>query len=445
MKLRSVYSPKLILTAQAQFLRVMTRVVEQFSHLDLADFSTVSDVLSRLAAYVREFGDDATAEDSAPVLSALNRYDDGAEAADSEPAFTVDYRRLFAESSELDDAALTLAVTTLLQDFQSAPQDVFRRIADYLRTFAEEVAEPTDALLGFAVVKRLTDLPILTDGAPVFGVRKALADATQMLDQLRLSPRLGQYETLIVSEARKLATGKLFAETSKPLDLARLTPLLRFVDTQADFSEQLTLSAGLKINESGQYVEGFGDYVTEDYFLKTPQLLETAFLFDVNKSLAEGAAAADALSLAFATLFADVLNAPTDTAKLTPLLGLLDTQALTDSRLFSVGKALSELATFTESTRLVTAKPLTETPVIVDALTRVATQYRTFADSFSAAESFVRRTAKPFTDSATPADAPKKHLFLQFLEGGDYAVSGYFEVDDYVVGGIATGDSLTIV
>lgn len=444
MKLRSVYSPKLILTAQAQFLRIMTRVVEQFSSLDLSDAATVADVFARMAAYVRGFSDEAASTDEAPMFAATKPVEDAAEPIDAEPALTVGYRRLFTEASGLDDTTLTLAVTTLLQDFQSAPQDVFSRIAEYLRDFADEVAEPTDALLGFAVAKRLTDLPVPADGAPVFAVRKALNDAAQMLDQLRMSPRLGQYETLIASDARKLTPGKFFAETSRPLDLVRLVPLARFADATGGFIEQTTLAAGLKINESGQYVEGYGDYVDEDYFLKTPQLTETAFLFSVNKALADGAAAADALALALTTLLADVVDEPLDTAKLTPMLRLLESQGLTEALLFNAGKALADLATFTETAKLTATKRLTDTQAVADVLTRVATQYRAATDSFGATETLIRSLAKALTDSASADDAPQKHLTLRFLEGGEYAESGYFEADDYVVGGVAIGDSLTI-
>ncbi len=364
MKLRSVYAPKLILTAQAQFLRVMTRVVEQFSQLDLSDMASASDLLSRVASYVRDFADEVNTG---------------------------------------------------------------------------------DVLLDIELTKGLNDAATLIDTAMSRHPSKALTEAATLLDSVRVRLTRVLSDLAQVADSARLAPGKGLTETSKPLDLAKLAPKLVQADAVSNYLESMSLSAGLKIKESGQYVDGYGDYVDEDYFLKTPQLLETAFLFDVNKALAEGAAAADAMTKALSTLLADVLDAPVDAVKLNPLLGLTESQALTESQLFAVGKSLSDLAAFTETAKFATTKPLTDTQSVVDVLTRVATQYRTLTDSFGTTESLIRAMAKPFTDSAAPADAPKKHLFLKLLEGGEYAVSGYFEVDDYVVGGIATGDSLTIV
>jgi len=363
MKLRSVYAPKLILTAQAQFLRIMTRVVEQFSQLDLSDVATASDLLSRIASYVRDFADEVNTG---------------------------------------------------------------------------------DVLLDIELTKGLNDAAALIDTALTRHPSKALTEAATLLDAARIRLTRVLSNLVQTGDSTRLAPGKGITETSKTLDLAKLTPKLVQADAVSEYLESLSLRAGLRISESGQYVDGFGDYVDEDYFLKTPQLLETAFLFDVNKALSEGAAAADALSLAFSTLLADALDAPVDTIKLNPLLGLAESQALTESQLFAVGKFLTELATFTDYTQLAARKRLTETQSVVDVLTRVATQYRTLTDSFGTTESLIRTLAKSLSDSATPADAPKKHLFLKLLEGGEYAESGYFEVDDYVVGGIATGDSLTI-
>ena len=363
MKLRSVYAPKLILTAQAQFLRIMTRVVEQFSQLDLSDVATASDLLSRIASYVRDFADEVNTG---------------------------------------------------------------------------------DVLLDIELIKGLNDAAALIDTALTRQTGKALSEAATLLDTARIRLTRVLSDLVQTGDSTRLAPGKGITETSKPLDLARLTPKLVQADAVSEYLECLSLRAGLRINESGQYVDGFGDYVDEDYFLKTPQLLETAFLFGVNKALSEGAAAADALALAFSTLLADALDVPVDTIKLNPLLGLAESQALTESQLFAVGKSIADLATFTETTRLAATKRLTEAQSVVDVLTRVATQYRTLTDSFGTTESLFRTLAKPLSDSATPADAPKKHLFLKLLEGGEYAESGYFEVDDYVVGGIATGDSLTI-
>lgn len=363
MKLRSVYAPKLILAAQAQFLRVMVGVVEQFANLDLIDATTATDALTRFAAYVRDFAD------------------------------TVD---------------------------------------------------TGDTLVDLGVTKGLLDAAELIDTALTRNTGKSLSEAVTLLDtaRLRLSQKVSEWVT--PSDTVERTPGKAFAETGKPLDLPRLTPGLKPADAVTEYLESLTLSAGLKINESGQYVEGFGDYVDEDYFLKTPAAVETEFLFSVNKALSEGAAAADALTKSLTTPLADTVDEPADTVKLTSLLGLTESQTLAESQLFAVGKALSDLAAFTETTRLTTTKPLTDTAAVADVLTRVAAQYRTLTDSFGTTESLIRTLAKLVSDSATPADAPKKHLFLKLLEGGEYAESGYFEADDYVVGGIATGDALTI-
>lgn len=363
MKLRSVYAPKLILTAQAQFLRVMTRVVEQFSRLDLSDIAAANDLLSRVAAYVRDFADEVSTGDT---------------------------------------------------------------------------------LVDFEITKGLNDAAELIDAALTRNTTKTLSDAAALLDTARLRLTRVLSDLVQTGDVAKRMSGKGLTETSKPLDLAKLTPKSVQADAVSEYLESLSFSAGMKINESGQYVDGYGDYVDEDYFLKTPQLLETAFLFDVNKSLAEGAAAADALSLAFSTLLTDALDAPVDAILLRPLLGLSESQALTESQLFAVGKFLTELATFTDYTQLAARKRLTDTQPVADVLTRIAAQYRTLTDSFGTTEALIRTLTKPLSDSATPADAPKKHLFLKLLEGGEYAVSGYFEADDYVVGGIAAGDSLTI-
>ena len=361
MKLRGVYAPKLILAAQAQFLRVMISVVEQFANLDLSDATTAMDVLTRFAAYARGFAD------------------------------TVD---------------------------------------------------TGDTLVDFEVTKGLLDAAELIDTALTLGTGKALSDAATLLDTARLRLTRVISDLAQTSDAATRTTGKAFTEIGKPLDLPRLTPGLKPSDSVTEYLESLTLLAGKTLVESGVYVEV--GYVDEDYVLKTPAAVETEFLLGVNKALAEGAAAADTLALTVNTLLADTVDEPVDTAKLDSLLGLLESQGLTEALLFNAGKTLTDSAGSADSPRLRTSRPLTDTQAVTDVLTRVATQYRTATDSAVFVDGLIQTITKILADTAAPDDAHQKHLSLKFQEGGEYAESGYFEADDYVVGGVAIGDSLTI-
>jgi len=363
MKLRSVYAPKLILTAQAQFLRGMTRLVEQFSHIDLMDIAGVADTLTRFAQYLRDFSDEVSTGDT-------------------------------------------------LRDIE--------------------------------ITKGLQDAAELLDVARTLNISKPLAEAATQIERVALRLTYRTSDLVMPADAVKRTTGKAFAELPKPLDLPRLTPLVRPEDTVDPALDDLKLSAGLRMVESGQYVEGYGDYVTEDYFLKTPQLLETEFLVAVEKALAEGAAAADTLALVYATIFSDTVDTPTDLVRLAPLLAMQDAQAVIDTLLFATTKTLTDTPTVADSARLLATKRTTDLATATDTLTRVATQFRTLLESVGQAETRTFTVGKPLTESASPVDAPKKSFALRFLEGGDYAVTGYFETDDYVVGGVAVGDALTL-
>lgn len=444
MKLRSVYSPKLILTAQAQFLRVMTRVVEQFSHIDLLDETTVLDLFSRIAAYLRSFDESVAAADADLVFD-LNKTtaEDFYTAEDTLPDILVEFKRLFQETPTTLEV-LTFGVETLLEDFQSAPVDTFARVVEYVRAFAEDEAVAADSVQRFAASKALADLPSLQDQAPVFSAAKRLADVYALADAARLTPLLRLVELQFPVDRLSRVTGKVLADAGKPLDLPRLTPGLFPTDSVEPAIDSWVLTAGLQITESGQYVEGYGDYVTEDYFLKTPQALETVFMTGVNKALEEGIAAAEALALTYTTAFGDTLAAPADNASLTPLLGLSEAQPLVDALLSAFNKAVTDAATPTDtSKRSVGYRPAAEVLLAADVFTRVATQFRTLAEQISYSESRKAAISKPFSESATAMDVPKKTYSLRFLEGGDYAVTGYFEADDYVVGGVAVGDALT--
>lgn len=365
MRITGVYSPKLLLKAQAPFLRLLTALVEQFTFVDLKDNATAIEALTRVASYLRELAHSAAA---------------------------------------------------------------------------------TDSLVGVGVIKNLIDAATSIEQATKTA-GKGLSDAVALMDRAALGVARSVSDYYLASDSQVLGAGKTVSDLLASRDYPALTPhpyLSEALDAPVDGVP--VLSAALVWQESGQYVEGYGDYADETYFLKTPQAIETQFLLSAGKSFSETTSLLEALAKSFDRPVADATSGVTDVPTLSPGVGKSEFVACVEALTRAAVKTLADSAAGSETFRFSSAKTLAaDTAASTDAFSKVALQSRTFSDTSNFSDSRIASVAKPFSDSFSASDAPAKTFYISFLEGGEYAVSGYFEAADYVVGGIAVGDSLTHV
>jgi hypothetical protein len=96
-----------------------------------------------------------------------------------------------------------------------------------------------------------------------------------------------------------------------------------------------------------------------------------------------------------------------------------------------------------DTTALKFAKSFLDGGAVSDTATRVATQFRTLADTATYVEGLTFDNRKIFAETKSATDSVGKYITMYLLEGGLYADPNYFVSPDYVSGSLAASESLT--
>lgn len=443
MRITGVYSPKLLLKAQAPFLRLLTALVEQFTFVDLKDNATASEVLVRVASYLRELAHSAAATDSLVSVGVVKNLVDAATTI--EQATRSAGKGLSDAVALMDKAAL--GVTRSASDYYLASDSAIRSAQKLLDL---EKYKATDAL-SYAAQTFRSDNQSAGDAAPV------LSPSLVWLESGEYVEGFGYY-----------ADEAYFLKTPQAVETEFFRSVVKSLSEEADTSlwlEKLAKTLGRAPEDSLMVSDGASKLLATSAVDATTSINDTAVLnptvcphdypyimesvaADSWKSLVpDSATGSDTYTGGYAKQLADLTDTATDAAILAPHPFVSDLVLLTENLVRAAVTCLADTETVVHTDPVLSVRKSIALELVAtsDVVVRSASQFRYLEDTFRGTESRVAEIAKPFADNFASSDAPAKTFYISFLEGGEYSVSGYFEAADYVVGGIAVGDSLTHV
>ena len=336
MKLRGRLTYHLSLHTRATVLRLWARAVESMPYIRVEDAVGVGDLFSKVAIYLREFFDEATANDL------LNRKDVGKALTDE------------AAVSE----ALAYSAVKALADVQ-AVLDVLEREAVYVRTFTES-RPVTDTSFRLAE-KAIADIVDQYNETVTRSFNKGLSDSASGVESVGKSSVKARSDTPIVTDLARRTTGKALTDTAQTSEtLARSTIKQATTDRVQNFSELVAKSItrprsdsvstsdtatrtwgyGRNFSEGGLYAEP--GYFADNYVAKVLEPIDV-FRFTASKPQADSYQVSDSV-----TRIHTGLRAFTDS-----VIGI-------ELRTRTIGKPLTDTLSLTESFALSIFKPITE-------------------------------------------------------------------------------------
>lgn len=336
MRLRGRLTYHLSLHTRATVLRLWARAIENMPYIRVEDVVGVGDLFSRVAVYLREFFDEATANDL------LNRKDVGKALTDE----------AFATES------LAYAAVKALSDVQ-AVLDEFARIAEYERTFAEaatpadvstrelgkvidDIVDQYNETVTRAFTKGLTDTASGVE-AQAKDLTKARTDTPLVTDVARRTPGKVLSDRPVVTEAAvrtfaKQATTDRVQSFSELVAKSFTRPRSDSVSTSDTATR--TWGYGCNFSEGGLYAE-LG-YFADDYVAKDLEPIDV-FRFTASKTQAETLVVSDS-----------ALRVHTGIRSFT------DSLSATDVRTRALSKPVTETIVVSEGISLSLFKPITE-------------------------------------------------------------------------------------
>ena len=336
MKLRGRLTYHLSLHTRATVLRLWARAIENMPYIRVEDVVGVGDLFSRVAVYLREFFDEATATDL------LNRKDVGKALTDE------------AVASE----ALAYAAVKALADVQ-AVLDVFAREAAYERGFTESgVVSDTSYR---AAEKAIEDLVDQYNETVTREFNKGLSDSASGVESIGKSSIKARSDTPTVTDLARRTPGKVVTDTAVTGEaLAKTTTKQATTDRVQSFSELVakaitrprtdsvstsdtatrTWAYGRNFSEGGLYAEP--GYFADNYVGKDLEPIDV-FRFTASKPQAETLVVSDTASRVH-----------------TGLRTFTDAVLVTELRTREIGKPITDTLSLTESIALSIFKPITE-------------------------------------------------------------------------------------
>ena len=336
MKLRGRLTYHLSLHTRATVLRLWARAIENMPYIRVEDVVGVGDLFSRVAVFLREFFDEATANDL------LTRKDVGKALTDE------------AVVSE----ALAYTAVKALADVQMV-LDVLEREAVYQRTFAET---ETVADASFRVAeKAIADIVDQYNETVTRAFNKGLSDTATGVESVGKSSIKARSDTPIVTDLARRTSGKAVTDTAVTGEiLAKTTTKQATTDRVQSFSELVAKSItrprtdsvstsdtatrtwgyGRNFSEGGPYAEP--GYFADNYVAKDLEPIDV-FRFTASKTQAETLVVSDTASRVH-----------------TGLRTFTDAALVTELRTREIGKPITDTLSLTESIALSIFKPITE-------------------------------------------------------------------------------------
>ncbi len=429
----------------------------------LADGATGSDVFSRLATFVRSFGDSVNVGDAATraVVKALADGAAGSEVlafavakvlADGATGSDVFSRvatfvRSFDDGANVGDA-LTRAVAKSLADGVAGSEvlafavakaladgatgsEVLSRVATFVRSFDDNVVV-TEVLDRTGTFGREFGDGASVGDAATRGVGKAAADGVTALESLDWVLGLALLDSAVATEvlafavAKALADGAVVTDALTERELGRsLADGFTIGDDLAPFAVAKALADGAVAIEVLNRVMTFVRTLTE-----SPVATETIAKALTLAAWADGVDVADASSWQFflaaiteiitatdstvpaATItktFSESLVASEALAKALALAAFSDAVVVADLFIAGKGLVLSDSVAASDAfSRVATfARTITESPVASEALAK-ALELGAWSDSVTVAEALAQGWALAFADAVTAGDAVAK-------------------------------------
>lgn len=336
MKLRGRLTYHLSLRTRATVLRLWARAIENMPYIRVEDVVGVGDLFSRVAVYLREFFDEATATDL------LNRKDVGKTLTDE------------AVASE----ALAYAAVKALADVQ-AVLDVFAREAAYERSFTESGV--VSDLSSRSVEKAIEDLVDQYNETVTRAFNKGLSDSASGVESVGKSSIKARSDTPIVTDLARRTSGKAITDTAVTGEiLAKTTTKQATTDRVQNFSELVakaitrprtdSVSLGDSVSRTWGYGRNFSEgglyaepgYFADNYVAKDLEPIDV-FRFTASKTQAETLVVSDTASRVH-----------------TGLRTLTDSATGIELRTREIGKPITDTLSLTESIALSIFKPITE-------------------------------------------------------------------------------------
>lgn len=336
MKLRGRLTYHLSLHTRATVLRLWARAIENMPYIRVEDVVGVGDLFSRVAVYLREFFDEATANDL------LTRKDVGKALTDE------------AVVSE----ALAYTAVKALADVQTV-LDVLEREAVYQRTFAET---ETVADASFRVAeKAIADIVDQYNETVTRAFNKGLSDTATGVESVGKSSIKATVDTQAVTDLARRTPGKAVTDTAQISEaLVRTTVKQATTDRVQNFSELVakaitrprtdSVSLGDSVSRTWAYGRNFSEgglyaepgYFADNYVAKDLEPIDV-FRFTASKTQAETILAADAVARVH-----------------TGIRAFTDSATAVELRTREIGKPIIDTLSLSESFALSLFKPITE-------------------------------------------------------------------------------------